>query len=409
MKVRKYSWKAADPEGRIVQGTWQGTGFTEIRRRLFLDGYYPIQIRPSKGLKEIFATLHTLEWRRDSLQFWINVSQRLSMLLEAGVPILSALDLMSVQEQKKAKPSPQANWTDVKGYIEAGMELSEAINYVYPPPTPTIRAMIRAGEQAGKLPSILNQLARDLEEEYQFRRKIQGALAYPCFLLLLALGVIFTLSVSVLPVYEQVFSNLDSSLPFMTQVIFTVARWIPLSLSVMFAFILGGILLIRLKYAKAWKAKGIELLARIPVWGSLYRESDQVQFFRILSTLLEAGIPLIDALSLSQETVRLPSMKTKINELIYSIREGRRLSIIFRSDSFFPPDVALLWAIGEESGQLSTILHHIAKMLRQDLEEKIERFTSSLGPILVIGIAAIIGAIAIGVMMPVFEVGTKIQ
>lgn len=409
MKAREFFWKAADPEGRIIQGTWQGTGLAEIRRRLFLEGYYPILIRSSKGLWEIYASLQNFELRRNSLRFWTNVSQRLGMLLEAGIPLLSALDLMSLQERRSAKLTPRMNWAEVKGCIEDGLELSEALNYVNPPPTPAIRALIRAGEQAGKLPSILSQLAQDLEEEYRFRRKIQAALAYPCFLFLLALGVIFALSMFVLPVYEQVFSNLDSDLPVMTQVIFTVARGIPLSLGLVFIIILGGILLIRLKYAKEWKGEAIELLARLPFWGSLYKQSDQVQFFRILGTLVDAGIPLVDALGLSQETVRLPSMKAKIRELTYATREGRRLSILFRSDSYFSPDVALLWAIGEESGQLSTILHHLAKMLRQDLEEKLERLTSVLGPILVIGIAAIIGAIAIGVMMPVFEVGTKIQ
>jgi type IV pilus assembly protein PilC len=409
MKAREFFWKAADPEGQIIQGTWQGMGLAEIRRRLFLEGYYPILIRSSKGLWEIYTSLQNFELWRNSLRFWTYVSQHLGMLLEAGIPLLSALDLMSLQERRSAKLTPQTNWAEVKGCIEDGLELSEALNYVNPPPTPAIRALIRAGEQAGKLPSILSQLAQDLEEEYRFRRKIQAALAYPCFLFLLALGVIFALSMFVLPVYEQVFSNLDSDLPVMTQVIFTVARGIPLSLGLVFILILGGILLIRLKYAKEWKGEAIELFARLPFWGSLYKQSDQVQFFRILGTLVDAGIPLIDALSLSQETVRLPSMKAKIHELTYATREGRRLSILFRSDSYFSPDVALLWAIGEESGQLSAILHHLAKMLRQDLEEKLERLTSILGPILVIGIAAIIGAIAIGVMMPVFEVGTKIQ
>lgn len=409
MKVREYFWKAADAEGRIIQGTWQGTGLAEIRRRLYLEGYYPLLIRSSKGLREIFSALQAFQLHRNSLQFWTNLSQRLGMLLEAGIPLISALDLMDVQERRKARVGAQTNWAEVKGYIEAGLELSEALNYVNPPPTPAIRALIRAGEQAGKLPAILTQLALDLEEEYQFRRKIQGAMAYPSFLFLLALGVIFALSIFVLPVYEQVFSNLDSSLPLMTQVTFTVARWIPFSLGLLFVSILGGISLLRLKYAQEWKGKGFEFLGRIPLWGSLYKQSDQIQLFRILATLMEAGIPLADALNLAQETVRLPSMKEKIRELTYATREGRRLSMIFRADSFFLPDVALLWSIGEESGQLSTILHRLAKMLRQDLEEKMERLTSILGPILVIGIAAIIGAIAIGVMMPVFEVGTKIQ
>lgn len=224
MEVHEFVWKAADAEGRIIQGTWQGTGLPEIRRRLFLEGYYPILIRSSQGIMGAFPALQVLDRRRSPLRFWANLSQRLGMLLEAGIPIISALELMAVQEQGKAKLGTQTHWEEVKGYLEAGLELSEALDYVNPPPTPAIRALIRAGEQAGKLPAVLTQLARDLEEEYQFHRKIQGTLAYPGFLFLMALTVIYALSILVLPVYEQVFSNLDSALPILTQVIFTVAR-----------------------------------------------------------------------------------------------------------------------------------------------------------------------------------------
>ncbi|HVJ48897.1 type II secretion system F family protein [Desulfitobacterium sp.] len=409
MEVREYSWKAADAEGRIIQGTWQGTGLAEIRRRLFFEGYYPLRIRSSNRLMELLSALQAFDFRWNSLRFWANLTQRLGMLLEAGIPIISALELMTLQERRKARPGPQTNWGEVKGFIEAGLALSEALDYIKPPPTQTIRALIRAGEQAGKLSEILNQLARDLEEEYQFRHKIQETLAYPGFLFVLALVVIFVLGIFVLPVYEQIFSNLDSSLPIMTQVIFTVARRLPFIISLILAGVLGGIAFLRLKHGKGWREKGAEFLGWTPLWGSLYKQSDQVQFFRILGTLMEAGIPLADALNLAQETVRLPAMKGKIRELIHATREGRRLSLILQSDSFFPPDVALLWAIGEESGQLSTILQHLAKMTRRDLEEKMERLTSILGPVLVMGMAAIIGAVAIGVMMPIFDVGTKIQ
>lgn len=407
MELREFFWKAANAEGQIVQGTWQGTGLPEIRRRLFQEGYYPILIRSSRTIADLISGLPFVQRRPNFLQYWAKLSQRLGMLLEAGVPIISALELMSMQEQAKAKG--YTNWDEVKGHLEAGSDLSEALNTVIPPPSPAIKALIRAGEQAGKLPMILSQLASDLETEYRFRRKIRGILAYPSFLFLLAIAVVYVLSIFVLPVYEQVFSNFDSSLPVVTQVIFAIARWVPPVLSLLVLCIAVSLLILRLKYLKAWKDKLYEYLERIPGLNSLYRQSDQVQFFRILGMLLEAGLPLIEALNLSQDTVHLRSMKRKIQELTYAAHEGRYLSIILRADSFFSPDVSVLWAIGEESGELSTILQHLAQMIRQELEEKIERFNQILGPAFVIGIAAMVGAVAIGVMMPVFEIGTKIQ
>lgn len=390
MEIREFFWKAANAEGQIVRGIWQGTGLPEIRRRLFQEGYYPILIRSSRTIADLFSVFPFVQRQPNFLQYWAKLSQRLGMLLEAGVPIISALELMGIQEQVKVK-GHQTNWDEVKGYLEAGSDLSEALNSVVPPPSPALKALIRAGEQAGRLPMILSQLARDLETEYQFRRKIRGILAYPSFLFLLSLAVIYALSIFVLPVYEQVFSNLDSSLPVMTQVIFTVARWVPPVFSLLALSIAGSLLILRLKYLKAWKNKLYEYLERIPGINSIYKQSDQVQFFRILGMLLEAGLSLVEALKLSQDTVHLPSMKRKIQELTYATREGRHLSLVLRADSFFSPDVSVLWAIGEESGELSMILQHLAEMIRQELEEKIERLNQILGPILVIGIAAIVG------------------
>lgn len=409
MEIREFFWKAANAEGQIIQGRWQGTGLPEIRQRLFLEGYYPILIRSSRRITGVFSEILFFRRRHNFLKYWAKLSKRLGMLLEAGVPIISALELMDIQEQAKAANGHQTDWDEVKGLLEAGLDLSEALNSVIPPPSPALRALIRAGEQAGKLPMIFSQLASDLENEYQFRRKVRGILAYPSFLFLLSLGVIGALSIFVLPVYEQVFSSFDSSLPIATQVIFTIARWVPIVLSLLLLSIIAGLLILRLKYLKAWKDKLYEYLERVPGLSSMYKQSDQVQFFRILGMLIEAGIPLVEALNLTQDTVYLPSMKRKIQDLAFATREGRHLSIVLRADSFFAPDVSVLWAIGEESGELSSILQHLAQMMRQELEEKMERLNQVLGPVLVIGIAAIIGAVALGVMMPIFEIGTKIQ
>lgn len=409
MEIHEFFWKAANAEGQIIQGTWQGTGLPEIRQRLFLEGYYPILIRSPHKITGLFSGILFAQRRHNFLKYWSKLSRRLGMLLEAGVPIISALELMDIQEQAKAANGQQTDWDEVKGHLEAGLDLSEALNSVFPPPSPALRALIRAGEQAGKLPMIFSQLASDLEKEYQFRRKVQGILAYPSFLFLLSIGVICALSIFVLPVYEQVFSNFDSSLPIATQVIFAMARWVPTVLSFLVLGILVGPLILRLKYSKAWKNKLYEYIERVPLLNEIYKQSDQVQFFQILGMLLEAGLPLVEALNLAQDTVYLPSMKRKIQDLTYATREGRHLSIVLRADSFFAPDVSVLWAIGEESGELSTILQHLAQMMRQELEEKMERLNQVLGPVLVIGIAAIIGAVALGVMMPIFEIGTKVQ
>lgn len=408
MGNRSFNWKALDQDGRVIRGIWEFKHASEVRSQLFSQGYYPLEIRLNKQiLHSVGSFMDRVNKKSDSLRIWAGIAKRLSLLLQAGIPLVTAIEILG-ETDKKARFSSFA-WDLVKEQIEAGVELSEALQALHPSPTPFIRAMIRAGEQAGTLPEVLAQISVDFEEEYLFRRKLVGAYSYPLFLFLLAFGVIYALSVMVLPVYERIFMSLDSELPILTQVIFSFSRSLPWMMMTILLILMGLFLAIRVRYPKIWREKVSDLISRVPILGRIYRLNDWFQFTRVLATLLEAGIPLMEALNLTSGTVRHYEMKKMIAYLGNAAREGKRLAPVLRLSREFPIEASQMLAVGEESGQLCEMLHSMAKMFHMDLEEQMETLPRILGPVLIIIISAIVGAVAVGVLLPIFDVGTHLD
>lgn len=408
MGNRSFSWKALDQDGRILQGTWEVNRAADVRAQLFSQGYYPLKIlRERRILYALVSSLDYLNKKSDQLRIWAGITKRLSILLQSGISLLQAIEILGVQENRSR--FNLQTWDLVKEQLEAGAEFSEALDSLIPPPSPYIRAMIQAGEQGGKLPDVLEQMSVELEEKFIFRRKLLGAYAYPVFLLLLTFGVIYALSVFVLPVYERIFSNLETELPLLTQVIFEITQFIPYIALILLLISIGVPSILRLRYPDVWREKLSEGFSRIPLFGRIYRLNDCVQFAQMLGILLGAGIPLIDALNLTSGTVRTYPMKEMIKQLEVAAREGRRLAPTLRQNQSFPRDASQMLEVGEESGQLGVMLLHMGRMFRMDLEEQMENLPQIIGPLLIVILSAIIGLVAVGVLLPIFDVGTHLQ
>lgn len=407
MKSRSFVWKALDQEGNRLEGIWEVRQEGEVRSRLFRKGYYPLAIIPRhRRLFNLLSYVEFLSKKSERLKIWAGITQRLSHLLEAGLPLLSAITIL--EKQSKGRITRLA-WGQVKEQLEAGAELSEALASLVPPPTPYIRAMVQAGERAGRLPEVLAHLSRDLFEEHTYRRKLQGALTYPAFLLVLTIGMIYALSFLVLPVYEQIFLSMNAELPVMTRVIFRVSHGLPLLVLGVFSVGMGSVLFLRLRYPDDWRERLRGGLSKVPFWGRVYQLYDYLQFSQILGTLLEAGIPLLEALRLTHGAVLTFSMKRIVVELEEAVRAGKRLTAVLTGRADFPGDAAQMLEIGEESGQLSTMLYHLSRLFQMELEEQMAQVPHLVGPLFVMVLAGIIGLVAIGVLLPVFDIGTHLQ
>jgi type IV pilus assembly protein PilC len=408
MENHSFSWKAMDQKGRILKGTWELSRESDVRTQLFSLGYFPLEIFQKRlFFHSLIAFVDRVNKKSDWVRIWAGLTRRLSLLLQAGIPLLQAVEILG--EQDKSSRFSQHSWDSLKEMLESGVEFSEAMKFLEPEPTPYIQAMIQAGEQAGRMPEILVQISLELEEEFIYRRKLVSAYSYPTFLFLLALGVIYALNILVLPVYKQIFTNLEAELPLLTQVVFKVSGLIPIGVSMIILLPGAVFFIIRLRYPGSWREVLGNGFSYIPILGRIYRLNDCVQFSHVLGTLLDAGIPLLDALNLTKGTVRTYSMKHLIGQLGVAARAGKRIAPLLRHSKAFPLEAFHMLRVGEESGQLSEMLRHMAKMFRLDLEDQMEKIPRILGPSLIVLLSALIGLVAVGVLLPIFDVGTHLD
>lgn len=399
MSKRRFAWKAVDANGRIQHGVWEGDKPSEVQTRLKTDGYFPVAIR-------LCRTWHDLWLPSRANPKWSHFARRLATLLEAGIPLLQALEIMTFHEKLTDE---QQQWKNLKERVEAGSDLSEAMTLLNPAPHSFVLSMVKAGEYTGTVGKVLGEVAEELEQEDVYHRKVKAALAYPVLLLFAVVVVLIVLSVWVLPMYETLFRSMDAELPFLTRVIFACGRKLPFILWCILGLVTGGRLVFKFMSPDLWKNRLEHILGSLPLIGKIYRLRDLVQFSSMLGRLLGAGIPLLEALRLTAGAVSRAEMFELMNQLVLHVRQGKRMAPLLRTSPIFPKEGAEMIAVAEEAGQLDRMLDYVTKMFRRELEDQLNRLTKMIEPALILTLAGLIGIIAGGVMVPIFDLSSHLQ
>lgn len=400
MKKQRFVWKAVDETGIIRHGSWVSEEISEVQAYLRERGYFPVVVRAAR------------DWQSSSLlnrsNFkWSHFARRLATLLEAGIPLLQALEMMTFHEEKLT--IEQEQWQKVKERVEAGSDLSEALSVLNPSPNTFVLSMVKAGEYTGTLGKVLNDVADELDQELIYHKKIKSALAYPLLLFCAVVVVLYVLSVWVLPMYEKLFASMGTELPIMTKAIFAGGRLIPLLLWSTIGLSLVSLLVIKQGILKRWKINPNQLFGRVPLFGKVFRLRDLVQFSRILACLIDAGIPLLEALRLTAGTLYSREMLELTNQLVLNVRQGKRMAPLLRASKIFPREGAEMISVAEESGQLDNMLYYVTRLFRRELEDQLDRLTRFLEPALILVLAGLIGFVASGVMLPIFDLSSHLE
>ncbi len=398
MRKQRFIWKAVDRRGTIQRGVWAGEELSEVRTRLRNEGYFPVAIRSSRHWQGVLSGTN-FEWN--------HFYRRLAILLEAGIPLLQALEIMTLHEEKLTFQMKQ--WKSIKKSVEEGSDLSEAISLQNPPPNAYVLSMIKAAEYTGTLGKVLSEVANEAEQETAYQKKIKSALAYPMLLLFAVVVVIYVLSAWVLPTYEQLFISMDAELPFLTKVIFACGHILPSFIWSVFGLMAGGLLVVRFTGSELLKKRLRRTLGVLPFIGKVYRLRDLVQFSRMLGRLLVGGIPLLEALHLTAGAMRDPEMCELMKQLMQHVRQGKSMSPLLRASKVFPKEGAEMIAVAEEAGKLEEMLHHVTQMFCRELEDQLERLTHMIEPALILMLAGLIGLIAAGIMLPMFDLGSQLK
>jgi len=327
--------------------------------------------------------------------------RQFATLINAGLPMVQALDIMINQTQNTTLKTIAG---EVKKDVEAGISLSEALSKHSKIFSSLSQNMIKAGEMGGVIDVVLLRLADYLEYTESIKRRMSSAMRYPIFVLFMAGGLIGILLFIVLPKMEALFKeSLHTKLPALTQFILTLSN--VAKQKFYFIFLIVGIILLFYYFIKK-SVRGSYILDKIklklPVIGKLFHEIALSRFARTLATLSDSGVPILDSIEMTGKMSENKFIEKATMEAKSSLKEGETLSAPLRKYTVFPPMVTSMISVGEETGALDEMLNKIADFYDREVEVMVNSLASLIEPLLIIFLGATVGIVVVAMYLPYF-------
>jgi type II secretion system protein F len=336
------------------------------------------------------------------------LTRQLATMLRAGIPLAQSL---SALVEQAATQDLEAILRDVREKVTQGVGLAEALAFHPSYFSELFVNMVRAGEASGTLDVVLTRLADYSQAQNRLRAKIKAALAYPIVMLCFGVLVIFILTAFVVPRILEVLKTAqrDAVLPLPTRILTTFSTflqhyWWAVILAVVVLYVLFKLLLKDERYRYAWD----KLKLGFPLTGDLLKKQAVSRFAVTLSTLLKSGIPALQALNIVKNILDNLVLKRVIQEVHDRILEGADIASPLKKSGIFPPVVGYMVSIGEQSGELEEVLDRIAESYDEEIELTVQKVTSLIEPILIIGLAVGVGFVIVSVLLPILQIGQSV-
>ncbi len=406
-----FRYAVVDPSGKEQSGVLEADSARAARQLLRGRGLVPLSVEPVVSDEQKSAlTLHV--GRKLSQTELAVITRQLASLMGAQLPVSDALTVMVEQSEKQSvRELMAAIRTDVLG----GTSLSKALAR-HPRQFPDIyRALIAAGEESGKLGSVLQSLADYIEERSRLQQKITLAFVYPAIVTLVAILVVIGLLTYVVPQIVAVFANTKQALPLLTRVLIAVSDFVrSYGWIVVVAGGVAAYLVRRSLQVEAVRMRWHQRILTLPILGVLSRTLNTARFASTLSILVGSGVPMLRSLQAAAETVTNLAMRGRVMDAVGRVREGFSLAKALRAGGdeearagkvkLFPPVLIHLIASGEATGKLPEMLSRAADIHSREAERRAMFFTSLLEPILILAMGVIVMLIVLAVLMPIIEI-----
>ena len=328
-------------------------------------------------------------------------SRQLATMVDSGIPLVQALDILCEQIEKPVFRSILAK---IKDDIETGSSLSDAFAR-HPAVFSTLYVnMVRAGESSGALDDILDRLATYLEKSNMLQRKVKSSLIYPAVVVTMAILITLVMLLKVIPTFKGIFAMLGGELPFPTRVLIFVSD----TIRGMFVYVASGIAigvfaLKRYMKTRQGRENFDKMLLSMPVLGSLFRKVAVAKFTRTFATLVKSGVPILVSLEIVGKTAGNTVIEKAVDSVRTGIKEGENIADPLAKSGAFPPMVVRMIKVGEQTGELEKMLTKIADFYEDQVDVAVSGLTSLIEP-LIIGFLGIgIGGIVIAMFLPVFK------
>ncbi len=403
----KFSYQAITETGAAAKGEIEAESVAAASSLLAARGYIPTQVRENRGRSQsgsgagisLFSGIGTPELILFTKQF--------KTLIRSGVPMLTILQVLEDQtENKRLRPVLGRIHQDIRD----GASLHDAFRRHPNVFSPLYCSMLKAGESAGALPDILDRLVYVIEHEHKVKSDVKSAMTYPIIVLAFLGIAFFILLIGVVPKFVNVFKNAGLQLPWPTQVCLALYQFISQYWYVL-ALLTVALGVGFLIYGRTEQGRFVRdtLLLKLPLVGKLLQKSALSRFASIFSILQSSGVDILDAMDILADTIGNNAISRQLQGIKDRLREGRGISGPLRQASYFTPMLINMIAVGEESGNLDTLLRDVATHYDTEVEYATKKLSDALAPVLTISLAAVVGFFALAIFLPMWDLSLKVK
>ncbi len=400
-----FSYKAVDSAGKSVQSSMEAFSESEVIEHLQKNNMIPVRVALSSRKFSRAGSLLSIDvktfFQRISSKDIMLFTQDLTALLEAGLPVDRSLKILF---EATENPKFKGVIKEILRAIEGGVDLSEAMGRHPKVFSEFYVNMVRAGEAGGVLNIVLQRLGVFLGSSQELKDFIKSAMVYPLFLLAVGGISIIVLMTYVIPNFSVIFSDMESAVPWSTQLLLGMSRgfrswWWAILLAVVIVYFL----LARYIKSPAGRLRFDALKMRTPLVGDLVKKIEVGRITRTLGTLIESGVPILNAIVLVKQIVSNKTIARSMDSIHDKVKEGERLSVPLANIDIFPPLAIHMIKVGEETGNMSGMLLRVADNYDNTVKNLIKRLVSLLEPMMILLMGVVIGFVVVSMLMAIFS------
>ncbi len=403
-----YRWRGIDAKGRKAKGLRDADTPRALRVALKREGILVTDIEEASSSSGRGLRIDLGRWLRRVSSGEVAIATRqLATLLQSGIPLVEALGALVEQLEQ---PELKAAFTEARDRINEGQSFANALE-AHPKVFGSLYVhMVAAGEASGTLETVLGRLAEFLEAQARLKTKVLGALAYPAFMMLLGAGIIAIMMTVVVPKVTGIFEDFQQALPWYTELLiwtsnlFVEGWWL---MALTFGAAIWGFR--RWLATERGRERWDRFVLRTPLFGKLVLMVAVSRFARTLATLLSSGVPILRAMEITRNVLGNTELMRVLDEARANVREGESIARPLRESGRFPPIVTHMIAIGERSGQLETMLEHVAASYDQQIDARVTAMTALLEPLLIVFMGTAAGGIAFAILTPLMQINQFVQ
>ncbi len=398
-----YIWKGINSYGEKRKGELEapdlGTAISLVKRMRITD---PKVKEKPKDLLENISLFQPRVTGKDIVIF----TRQLSTMIDAGLPLVQGLDILATQQENSTL---KKTLREIQRDVESGTTFADSMRKHPKVFDKLFTNMIEAGETGGILDTILQRLAIFMEKSMALKKRIKGAMTYPIICLAISILILAVILIFVIPVFSELFAGFGATLPVPTQIVINMSEFVKgNAIFILIALVLMVFIFKKVYGTEKGQISIDKMLLYAPVFGPLVRKVAVAKFTRTLSTMLQSGVPILEALQVVAKTAGNKIIERAVFRVSHAIAEGRPIAEPLAETGVFPNMVVQMINVGESVGALDTMLEKIADFYDEEVDQAVDNLTAMIEPFMMIFLGGLIGGLVVAMYLPIFKIASVV-